>query len=69
MSPKKEKPGETFAPAQFYFVSVEGRPRRVEQFSTRAAAEVLAKQVAMYDEGRKVLVYVANPVVDEGAPQ
>ncbi len=48
-------------PKHFYFVAVDGRPRRTEQFATQAAAEKSARELARYVLGHRVTVFRAEP--------
>ncbi len=49
-------------PEAHFIVAVEGRPRRPETFTTQAAAEKAAKELARYSMGQRVTVYRAEPV-------
>ncbi len=49
-------------PKAWYFVAVDGRPRRPETYPTQALAEKAARDLARYNLGQRVSVYRAEPV-------
>jgi hypothetical protein len=50
-------------PSAHFVIAVDGRPRRAETYSTQAAAEKAAKELARYVVGQRVTVYRAEPVM------
>jgi hypothetical protein len=50
-------------PKPFYFVGVDGFPRRPEVYETQAAAEKAAKSISQYHVATRVTIYRAEPLV------
>lgn len=50
-------------PKSWYFLAVDGRPRRVEIYPTQATAEKAARDLARYVINQRVTVCHAVPVV------
>lgn len=54
---------EVALPHGFWFVAVDGRPRRPDAYTNRAKAEKSAREIARYCPGQRVLVFRAEPEV------